>query len=188
MNSVAQSELPTKLAGWKNLSRFKFAVLSLLSLLIAACSPELNWRQVQGEHAPYQLLLPGKPAQASKTIQLANQQREMHMQGTQVAGIQFVIAHVGCGNDEQAQILAAMRQGLIQNLHANQTQLSSLSGEILQIKSPPPQTQIMWVKLFARQQHCYQMLMLTQAGEVPQEVRETFFDSFKSLPLQQPAN
>ncbi len=105
----------------------------------------------------------------------------MQMQGSQAGGIQFVIAHVACSQQDQAEILVAMRQGLIQNLQASPSQVSQTADGLWQIHSDQPKPQFMWAKFFASADNCYQMLMLSSTKAIPEDARDTFFGSFKSL-------
>lgn len=149
----------------------------LISVPLVGCSPELNWRVVQGEHASYSVMLPAKPASASKSILLAGQQRLMFMQGAQAADLQFVIAHVACLREQETSILNAMRQGIVMNLASTEAALQQLEPGIWQI---PAAQQQAWAKFFASDGQCYQMLILGKPARMSAELRESFFHSFKS--------
>ncbi len=155
-------------------------LIALCCSLLCACSPALNWREVRNEQADYTLLLPDKPASASKSIELAGQKREMHMQGAQAAGMQFVIAYVSCEQAQQAQLLAAMQEGILLNLHSSAAQVQQLEHGVLQIPPQTARSPQAWLKFFAAGRHCYQMLLLGPAQAMTEEVRDTFFTSFKS--------
>lgn len=156
----------------------RWVSLSLVSTtLFTACSPDLNWRVVQGEHANYSVMLPAKPASASKSILLAGQQRLMFMQGAQAAEMQFVIAHVACQREQEASILAAMRLGILKNLATTEAAVQQLEPGIWQIPAPPQQA---WASFFASEGQCFQMLILGKAASMSAELRENFFHSFKA--------
>jgi hypothetical protein len=66
------------------------AGLLLLSML-AGCSPQLNWREVQPPGSRLQALMPCKPEAAMRIVPLAGLPVEMHLSGCDAGGATFVI-------------------------------------------------------------------------------------------------
>lgn len=54
---------------------------ALAAVLLGACSPEYNWREVRAADQGYVVMLPGKPASMTRTIQLDGLEVPMTMQG-----------------------------------------------------------------------------------------------------------
>ncbi|WP_198970259.1 hypothetical protein [Xylophilus sp. ASV27] len=62
--------------------------------LLAACTPDLNWREVQLPPTPLQALLPCKPDEGERPVLLAGLSVRMHMLGCDAAGATFTVAWV----------------------------------------------------------------------------------------------
>lgn len=66
--------------------------VSVCILLLAACSPRFNWREVQPFEDAFQLQLPCKPDIASRPIPFNQQTLTIQMAGCEVDGMMFVTA------------------------------------------------------------------------------------------------
>ena len=96
----------------------KYAWLASLSLLLCACSPRFDWREVTVvREQPYQVLMPAKPASMSRVVQLAGQQLSMHMLAAEAGQISFAVGSVQVADPGQAGLIAkAMREGMLANI------------------------------------------------------------------------
>lgn len=85
-----------------------YALLAIAALL-AACNPQLNWREVRLGRLT--TLLPCKPDTASRQIALEGQQLTMDMVGCEVGSALFAISRVQAQDDVQAAaLMAALRR------------------------------------------------------------------------------
>jgi hypothetical protein len=107
---------------------------AVLALLLSACSPEYDWRDIPAPGGGYQVHLPAKPATMTRRIHLESLEVEMTMQGAQVKGNSFTVADVplpapgsstpGDAGPGQAagmspqRILLAMREQMLRNIGA----------------------------------------------------------------------
>lgn len=90
-------------------ARLRLAGLLICSACAAACSPALNWREVQLGHLS--TLLPCKPDTASRTVALGGQPVQMEMAGCEAGGALFAISRVVARDAAQAAtLLGALRQ------------------------------------------------------------------------------
>ena len=48
----------------------RFLLTALVALLAAACAPDYNWREVRSPEQGYLVMLPGKPAEMTRSIRL----------------------------------------------------------------------------------------------------------------------
>jgi len=71
------------------------------AVLLAACTPDLNWREVPLPPTPLQALLPCKPDEGERPVLLAGQSLRMHMVGCDAAGATFTLAWVEVGEPAQ---------------------------------------------------------------------------------------
>lgn len=66
---------------------------ALAVMLLAGCSPALNWRTVQLPDAGITITLPCKPDQAVRAVELAGAPVELAMAGCDADGATFAVSH-----------------------------------------------------------------------------------------------
>jgi hypothetical protein len=71
---------------------FKCFVL-VSGLLLGACSPSLNWRDVNPEQTPLRLLFPCKPDQGERSVPLGGKVVVMKMLGCEAGGATFTLGY-----------------------------------------------------------------------------------------------
>jgi hypothetical protein len=97
----------------------RFLLAALAALLMAACAPDYNWREVRSPGQGYLVMLPGKPAEMTRTIRLQALEVPMTMKGARVGETSFTVAVARLPDDSQATreaALAAMRAGMLANI------------------------------------------------------------------------
>ena len=72
--------------------------LLVWTLVLAACSPTFNWRDVRPEHTRLSLLLPCKPDKAQKMVPLGGQPTALNLLGCDVSGATFAVAVADLGD------------------------------------------------------------------------------------------
>ena len=80
------------------------------ALMLAACSPALNWRSVALDGAALTATLPCKPDQATRTVELAGAPVELSMVGCDADGATFAVSHAALA--DPAQVGALLRSRL----------------------------------------------------------------------------
>jgi hypothetical protein len=163
-------------------------VLSLLLVsLLAACSPKYNWRDYASPDAPYKVMFPAKPASFTRTIALDGMQVSMTMTAAEVDGATFAVGAAEAPDEARARAaLPAMRQALLRNIGAGETQAAVLAGADGKAASEidaTGSTNGVPVRLIghfeARGKRFYQVIVLGKANAVPPEQVEQFLTSFK---------
>jgi hypothetical protein len=95
---------------------------SALILLLCACTPALNWREVRLESADGSTLkaaLPCKPDTATRRQQLANIQVELSMMGCVANETTFTLSRIPVSNPlEASKVLAAWQAAGVSNVKA----------------------------------------------------------------------
>ncbi|WP_312836560.1 hypothetical protein [Comamonas sp.] len=87
------------------------------ALLLAACSPALNWRVVALADAPLDLLLPCKPDRAVRDVVWGTQTLAVSMVGCQAEGATYALAHVALAQPQDAAtVMADWQKALHQQL------------------------------------------------------------------------
>jgi hypothetical protein len=95
---------------------------ALAVLCLAACAPELDWREFVSPEGRYAVLLPGRPAREAREVPLAGAKVTMHMTSVQVSGLAFGIGYADLppGSDGE-RALAEGRDALVRNIGGRAT-------------------------------------------------------------------
>jgi len=98
--------------------RMVFPWLPALCLaLCTACTPALNWREVQPEGSEVFALFPCKPERYARTLPLAGDAVEMRMSSCVVDGVTYAVAYAGVSAPAKVDAaLAELREAAARNL------------------------------------------------------------------------
>lgn len=166
------------------MSRPSLLILSL-SLLLAACSPTLNWREVPLAGGELKALLPCKPDKASRKQSLAAQEIDIGMLGCEAGGALYAVSVAELGAPDQALAVQVQWQAnVLGNMQATSSASSRfvVKGATLQLDplrlaavgvrpdGRPVQAQAVW---FARGPHLYHAAIY--AERISPEMSEPFF-------------
>lgn len=110
---------------------------ALLTTLLLACSPGLNWREVQLAGGELKALLPCKPDQATRRQSLAGYEIDLTMLGCEAAGALYAISVAELGAPGQGQAVLAQWQTNL--LAAMQAQGASRQAYVLRGASAHPE-------------------------------------------------
>lgn len=168
-------------------------ILAALSLL-AACSPKFDWRDAHDGVAPGTILMPGKPAQLSRDIQIGQQTVTMHMSATQIERIKFAVGAAKMTDATQAQAsIAIIKNTLLQNIsgqiNRDKTSVANVGGIVtfndeFEATGTKPATRMVG-RLVAHDAWVYQILVVGPGEEMDlasnREAAETFLSSFKPV-------
>ncbi|MEO8014230.1 MAG: hypothetical protein ABI642_08810 [Polaromonas sp.] len=160
-------------------------------LVLAGCSPALNWREVRPEGTRLNLLLPCKPDKAQKVVPLGGRATPLSMLGCDADGATFAVAIADVGDPLQAASVLALWQDLtLANMKATRA-----SRQLLLLNVPGASPGIPVTRLqaqgqrgdgtavsgqaayFAQGSQLFQVVMY--APHITPEVAETFFSSLK---------
>ncbi len=163
------------------MSRRRAAGLLAALILLLACSPALNWREVALGHMT--ALLPCKPDQAQRSMRLGQQDVVLEMAGCEAAGALFAMSHVQAQDSAHAAaVLADWRVASLRNLGATTaTELPAPPGRgnapslMLQAQGsgsagPPMQARLAWWRVGNDLYH-----LAVYAPRLTPEMTETFF-------------
>lgn len=161
------------------------------ALLVAACSPALNWRQ-----APLgglRFALPCKPDQAAREVTLAGRSVPLDMQGCEAAGALFAISRAQVGDATAVPaVLQAWRSAALAALQADAPSVRDLqaprhagvpglgSAAWLQVRGQRPQggavqAQLAWLVLGSDIYH-----LAVYADRLGADMTEPFFTDIAS--------
>lgn len=92
---------------------------TLLAMVLAACNPTFNWREVRADGAELVALLPCKSDRASRQVVLAGLQIDLQMMGCEAGGGTFAVSHARLPDASRAnEVLADWRLATLANMHA----------------------------------------------------------------------
>ena len=94
-------------------------VLALLAAgFLAACAPELDWREVASPEGGYAALFPAKPELESREVTIGGTRLALTMASVRKAGMAFGVAHAELSADgaDRARLLDAARDALVRNI------------------------------------------------------------------------
>lgn len=112
----------------------RILIAAVVALLLAACSPEFDWREIRAVEHGWSALLPGKPVTMTRRIHLEALEVPMTMHGARVREAAFTVAVVDLPDDTpqtRATALAAMRAGMLRNIGATQPQVSTAQAGVV---------------------------------------------------------
>jgi hypothetical protein len=162
------------------------------AFVLSACDPTYNWREVRGADAPYHVMLPGKPASASRPVTLDGKQVTMSMTAVEVKGATFAVGSAELADAAQARgAIVAMKNAMVANIRGTVRQ-EKRSGPadapeeiaIEAVGAPGatahPRTQLLFARFIARDKRVYQVVAIGAEEATSREVVDTFLSSFRT--------
>lgn len=162
-----------------------------LLLALTACSPKFDWRDVRSKAAPFSVLMPGKPSELSREIQLGQQRVTMHMTATRIDEVTFAVGAVKMQDKTQAQTtMELVKNALLANLGGSVTsETSSVTNVankqifITQFDARGKSSQSAPIRMVGRvvaqDVWVYEVLVVGPEKTIDLEVADTFVSSFK---------
>jgi hypothetical protein len=181
-------------------------VAAAIAVLLAACTPRFDWREIRQPAAGFVVALPDKPQTVVREIVFAHPagavRAEMTMLSTGVGASLFAVGSVRLPPsvlDTPAALevtLAWFSDGLLRNVQATQPttaaagQPGGLGTRTLRAaqafsaagKTAGGRPAQLAVRLYVVDDRIFQLVALGAEGEIPPQALETFFDSFRLTP------
>ncbi|MDO9419097.1 MAG: hypothetical protein Q7T66_00405 [Herminiimonas sp.] len=163
-------------------------------LLLSACSPKYDWREIRSDNAPYVIALPTKPTTHTRDIDLKDIKVSMTMVASEVDGVTFAVGSAELPDATQAQVsLAAMKTAMINNIGGTVKQEKVLTmpqsinapGTIALTEiealgaTANGQNRILFARFLAKEKRVYQLIVVGSEKSISRDVVTTFFSSFK---------
>ena len=187
MRTGANQYAAVTIRAMRVIKSFLIRLLAAIVLACIGCSPNFNWREVQGAEPSYTVLLPAKPTSHSRAIDLDGLKVTMTMTATETDDINFAVASIKVEDDLQRHAaLQAMQKAMLQNIHGDVTQ-----QKVISLKDGTTMTEIhatgktstgRQLSLFARfgehGQDVFQVVALGPSDKLTSEIADTFLSSF----------
>lgn len=157
----------------------------LFAAVLAACSPDYNWREVQNHDAAYTALFPAKPASHAQDINLDGIRTTMSMTAAEVHGVVFAIGSAELADPALVQpALKAMKTAMVRNIGGAIASDKTVAGltplnDVIADGSRNGRPVRLTARFAAHKQRVYQAVVIGAPQDVPAEAVETFLASFK---------
>lgn len=161
-------------------------------LILPACTPAYDWREVRGTDAPFAAVFPAKPATYSRMVNLNGTQVMMTMTAAEAAGVTFAVGSAQLPDPAAAQgALQAMKTAMIGNIggtvrHEKQSAipangLSSIDLEATGASTAgnSGQSRLLIARFVAKDRRVYQAVVIGTEKAISRDAVDTFFTSFK---------
>ena len=88
-------------------------------LVLAACSPTFNWREVRVEPSPLKAMLPCKPDKATRQVPMAGRNVDLQVLGCDTGGATFAVLFADIGDATRSgEVLAQWKQATLSNMRS----------------------------------------------------------------------
>ncbi|MBN4664622.1 hypothetical protein HUS70_01170 [Pandoraea nosoerga] len=97
----------------------RVCLLFAATLVLAACSPRYDWREVHDKDGAYAVTYPAKPTQEARDVKFASGPLPMRMQAARVDAALFAVGVVTLPHDDatlRQTVLDELRLGLLANV------------------------------------------------------------------------
>ena len=122
----------------------RVALILCLSVFLAACSPEYNWRQVSIGDGVVMAFFPDKPVTESRTLQFSGHDVEFGLTGAQVGDALFTVAYaplpaeINSSDDLKQDFAKAVIGSLYRNLGMAEPDVLPPFGQVFSIDGKSP--------------------------------------------------
>ena len=155
----------------------------LAALLLSACSPDLDWRELNSAEGNFQVLMPGRAKLSSGPV--AGSNATMTMWTAETGNALF-----GAGfteySDDAATHIDASRDGLARNIRGKiiedrDARDGDMNLRVIRLEGVAPDgaARVMHARLYANGHRLYQIAIIARPGALTENDYETFFTSFK---------
>lgn len=113
----------------------RWLIASVLApVVLAACSPTYDWREIRNADDGYVSMMPARPARMTRPIDLDGLKVSMTMQGAQVEDLTFTIGEVVLPDAEaetRERAVSAMRTAMVRNIGASEAQAQEVAVPVV---------------------------------------------------------
>ena len=98
----------------------RVCVMLAATMVLAACSPRYDWREVHDVEGAYAATYPAKPTQDAREVKFASGALPMRMQAARVDAALFAVGVVTLPNDDatlRQTVLTELQHGLLANVN-----------------------------------------------------------------------
>jgi len=161
----------------------------LAAALLAACYPELDWREFVWPDGKFAVLFPGKPALESRDIAFAGSTLRMDMLSVQVSGMAFGVGYADLpASADPARAIAEGRDALLRNIGGRTTveravELPGARGLEFEAEGAAQEAKMrLAARVLVGSARYYQVVFIGRAERAGAVDAGLFLNSFRVLP------
>jgi hypothetical protein len=184
-------------------SRGRLLLVAAATLLLLACSQRFEWRELRTNEGAL-AALPGRPQSVTRDLDIGGQPVAMTMWSTGVGPTMFAVGAarlpppLAADPAGRAQVIATFRDGLVRNIGGTVTATTRpplalppgdarklLASEAIEATGEPGndgRKARLAARFFIVDDRFFQVVALGADGEIPPEVLDTYFTSFRLAP------
>ena len=163
-------------------------MVAALALLVAACYPELDWREVTSPGGGYSVLMPAAPETATRDVRLGGVTLAMSMTSARKDGMAFGVAYAEIPAGGHGDLLAAARDALVRNIDGRITAdreiaIDGAAGREFHAEGAAGGRGLrLAARVFIAGRRFYQVAFVGQPDRIAQADLDLFLGSFRLLP------
>ncbi|MGB8436826.1 MAG: hypothetical protein WCE38_21475 [Burkholderiales bacterium] len=168
--------------GWR-----AWAPVLAFALPLAACYPELDWREVSSASGGYTVLMPARPDTAQREVVVGGVALMMSMTSVRREGMAFGAAYADIPRNDarDAELLAAARDALVRNIDGRiastrEIEIDGAAGQEFQadgkVGGHPMR---LAARVLIGGSRFYQVVYVGRAGSLPEADANLFLGSFR---------
>lgn len=153
-------------------------------MLLVACSPRFDWREMPNAEGRYVASFPARPRTLSRALPLAGQARRLTLTSAQVGDALFAVGYVDAPGAAPA-VRDALRQAMLANLKAKEMRsdrvsVGSVVADEVEARGRLGESDAWMLARYALVgERVYEVLALGPTKALPREAAETFMASFR---------
>jgi len=167
-------------------------------LLLAACYPDLDWREVSSAEGGYAVLLPAKPERASREVAIGGRRLVLNMASVHKEGMAFGVAYATlpatpavtppAATTGQDTLLADARDALVRNIGGRVTAERALeigghpAREFTAEGTAEGEPMRLAARVLVSNDRFYQIVFVGRGGRGAESEVSMFLESFRLLP------
>jgi hypothetical protein len=155
--------------------------------LLAGCYEELDWREWRSPDAGFVVLMPDKPKETSRELEIGGQRLNLHMVFASFDGVAFGAAYADVAPDAAPTLLSDARDALTKNIlgtvaSEQVVELGGAKGIEFHVRGEPGGTGMTMSARVLRDEHrFYQIVAVGKEGRMKAADADLFLRSFKPL-------
>lgn len=167
---------------------FAIGTICVVMLIVAGCSPALNWREVRNSDAGYTVLLPAKPTSFERSVDLDGVRVMMNMTAAEANGVSFAVATAVVADEAQrAGALMAMQTAMTRNIQGKITEQKTIPLKngisVIQIRATGKAARngeplVLFARFLMHDTRVFQVIALGPKDKLDTEASDTFLNSF----------
>lgn len=161
-------------------------IAALLVILLSACTPSHDWREIHGDTAPFSVLLPAKPSSQTRQITLDGMAVTMTMTAVEVDHVTYAVGSVALPDAVAAKkAMLAMKAALVSHVGgavSKEVVVDTPADNHIDLEAagtPKGEPRVVVARFAAHGNNAYQAIVTGPEKFISRDHIDTFITSFK---------